>query len=508
MTEYIYSDDNLLEKVTNTTGAAAMFEYYDDKRLHKTFTAYNYYDDETMENKSGIKSGTKYEYYKVPISAEEEKNGMLKWTVPFSVADGTETEHPPYYKQEYDNNAESPGLGRISDICETVSHADTVFCTTGAEGIYNTHIEHDKLDRLAGMTNALGHSTGMTYYKQSRLRVTSTDIHGNTTYYCYDANGNLIGRKDPLDFETLYAYDTEDRLKAIISPRANAHIPGCYEEDDNMLYDKPNTEEDELYGHLKGNDIENIMKFAVRQEYDARGRLSKVIIPHFQEIPGKTMQPPKYKSSDELLYEEYNFEYDNSGNLDEELDADKKNTIKSYGYDAADNLIRIGDGFGNTTCMTYDARNRMSHRIDPLLRVTRFEYDDQDRLISSEALSGENADAVSGQLNADCTLKTGGIIPSGNGGQSADGSLFDSDGDNAACSSIGAAQGKNRQYFDADGNLNCAFDAEGNRTLFHYNGAGRLAEEESAAMTGPVQYEYNDRGLLKQMTNARGDQRL
>ncbi|MCP4701693.1 MAG: hypothetical protein GY862_33270, partial [Gammaproteobacteria bacterium] len=93
MTEYIYSDDNLLEKVTNTTDAASMFEYYDDKRLHKKFTAYNYYDDETMKNKIGIKSGTKYEYYKVPISAEEEKNGMLKWTVPFSVADGTETEH-------------------------------------------------------------------------------------------------------------------------------------------------------------------------------------------------------------------------------------------------------------------------------------------------------------------------------------------------------------------------------------------------------------------------------
>lgn len=127
---------------------------------------------------------------------------------------------------------------------------------------------------------------------------------------------------------------------------------------------------------------------------------------------------------------------------------------ESTGYDANGNVERLIDAEGRETRRVYDDRNRLVTETAPLGKVTPLSYNGRDAKLSETRSN------------------------SGGSGAQVREWIYDDAG--RQITAIHALGGRQRQEFDANGNVTLRRDARGSATTYRYDARNNLIEE-----TGP-----------------------
>ena len=225
---------------------------------------------------------------------------------------------------------------------------------------WNTSVTaYDVLGRVISQTDQLGRVTQLVYDNLGRKieviqpdpdDLTSIGLQNGsqtspTTYFSYDANGNLISTIDPLGHTTTYGYDGLNR---------------------------PNTTTDALNGvttkayDVRGNVIAvtDQMGRTTNFVFDSLNRMTAQIQPD----PGTGIRPTTRHA------------YDADGNVVTTTDPLGHTTTTVY--DGLNRVIKTIDSLGGTTTNVYDAAGELLQVTDPAGNTTSYVYDGLGRLVS------------------------------------------------------------------------------------------------------------------------------
>ena len=225
---------------------------------------------------------------------------------------------------------------------------------------FTTSYAYDATDRLASVTDPLGHATTTVYDPVgNRTRLTDPNNHATTwtydadnrltsvtdalthaTGYGYDAVGNLTTRTDPNTHVTTYAYDDARRLTSVTDPLTHATTFG-YDPAGNLTTRTDATGQVTTY------------------TYDALNRQTAIDYAD-PATPDVT------------------FAYDANGNRTSMTD---RAGTETYTYDALNRLT--GDTRGSDSfSYGYDAAGNVTSRTYPESTVVNATYSDEERLAS------------------------------------------------------------------------------------------------------------------------------
>lgn len=331
ITEFIYNERNLLEKVIHPS---AQYYFNAVEVEGRTFTRYEY-------DKIGNK------------------------TFEIQGIDSTD-----YSSKEYRYDGKSrvtSEIVKVTDVDETTSYSQTKY-------------EYDSNDNLVTTVDPRNFSWFKDYDSRNNL-VSETDPLNNITTYQYDSSNRLKEMTDPrensghypgLDFSIIYHYDLLDRLEY-------AELPATLIDD--VLSDKPvirftydqlgnvesRTEPDlgvttynysnknrlisEIRSGTKNDGTE--VSYTTTNKYDAVGNLVEV---QMTDINNKI-----------------EYEYDSLGRVTKEIYVD--GTYKEFVYDQNNNKIREISTNGYKTNYEYDSLNRLTTTIDAEVNTTNTKYD-------------------------------------------------------------------------------------------------------------------------------------
>ncbi|BDC93219.1 hypothetical protein TRBR_13160 [Treponema bryantii] len=213
--------------------------------------------------------------------------------------------------------------------------------------------------------------------------ISETDGENNTTFYEYDANGNITCITDPrhlidsyeAEFQMKLEYDSFGRVIKGWLPHNEKRIEGSYA-DVYLAYDAQGNciirqENEDIItnydytsaGLLKKQSVDG---YETKYEYNGAGKLTKVI------NPDKTWT---------------SYLYNTAGKLIKEYISGVSNPIK-YQYDKRFNIIKIFDRSGKETEYEYDDMNRVIKENKENRSTILFSYDELGRVISET--DGEN----------------------------------------------------------------------------------------------------------------------
>lgn len=318
---------------------------------------------------------------------------------------------------------------------------------------------YDSANRLIAVTDPVGATRSLTLDPGGNI-VTATDPIGNRTAYeyddagavtvirhpdaaverlQYDANGRLIEHADPLGRIQRVRYDSRGRIVARQSPI------GVWE---NWEYSVDSNEV--LYVDAHGG--------RTKREHDARDRVQRI---------------ERLDSG----YDDYQtFVYDAAGNLIARRDAvltgplnQPKERSTAMRYDLAGRLTELAEPHDDASYQSTD-------------QVTAYEYDNADRLLSTQAANGERQQFDYDALG-NVVMHSQTISPPWAPGLK--------------------LRAVTRSRYDAQGNRIVFIDAERNRTLLTYDAAGRLQSEQNSK--GGVQHlQYDAAGRLIVRVDAEG----
>ncbi|MDM8567886.1 hypothetical protein QUF74_19840 [Candidatus Halobeggiatoa sp. HSG11] len=104
----------------------------------------------------------------------------------------------------------------------------TVKDRNGGTSIYTYNTNY----QLLSLQNALGKTTRYTYV--NGRRASETDVNDNTTYFAYDANGNLIKITNPASLISYFSYDNHSNILTLKN-HLNQIISFAYDANNNMI---------------------------------------------------------------------------------------------------------------------------------------------------------------------------------------------------------------------------------------------------------------------------------
>ena len=253
---------------------------------------------------------------------------------------------------------------------------------SGEQTVTETFV-YDSLGNLRESTDARGpeYKTTYTYDGRYRLIETTQDLvygDGGTlvTKITYDQVGNVLSTTDPRGdfYQQQFAYDAGNRVVRIEQPTGTAEQPG-----DLAVF----TRVYDLAGNLIESGDSRGQDYSIKQEYDAAGRLSKIIEPTgtaaargadavtelFYDAAGNAERIVHPRTNEAGEKFESKFDYNGRNTLNFEIDADGNRTNYDY-FDSGEirNIEQPGDEHSDT-------------------RITTFEYDELDR-VRFERLDG------------------------------------------------------------------------------------------------------------------------
>ena len=319
--------------------------------------------------------------------------------------------------------------------------------------------------------------------QQHHNKVTSTsldwqdDENGNRTSYTYDADGNIVGKTDPLGNTWTYTYVAgTGRIETETNPLG---VVTRYEYDENGNRTK------------LIRDFGGVLENATTYTYDGSGNMTSVTDPlantttyeyNANGNPTKTTDP---------LGNITTYTYDGMGNRLTETDAlgnttthaydlmgrlisttDALGNVTTYAYDGNGNRTSQTNALGNTTTFVYDAYNRLMQVIDPLGNTTSYTYDKNNKILT---MTDDNGNVTRYQ--------------------------YDVLGRKIRI--IDALGSQTTFAYDARGNLISLTDANGNTTTFSYDANGRLIEK-TLPDGATFAYSYDAIGSKVSETDARG----
>jgi YD repeat-containing protein len=322
-----------------------------------------------------------------------------------------------------------------------------------------------EIDANTGDVNRVGDANG------NELTFTDTAIVSNRgveVTFERDPQGRITAAVDPSGGRIRYEYDAAGDLVAVTDREQNRT---------RFLYEQPGRP------HFLTEVRDPLGRTGVRTEYDARGRLVRLI--DAANNPILITHDPEHalETIVDALGNPTTFEYDVLGNVVREVDALGGETTRTY--DAANNLLTETDPLDRTTTYTYDADGNVLTVTDDLGNITRNTYNavrpgffgrltfGARPVFTLASTTDPLGNTATYAYNVPSTLQGLGT---------------------PLLSSVTDALGKVTTYtYDAAGNQTSITDAAGKTTHFAYDGRGNLTRQTDA--TGHVTtYAYDANG--------------
>lgn len=346
-----------------------------------------------------------------------------------------------------------------------------------------TEYEYDGNGNLLTLTEAKNtddqRTTRFTYdeYGQVKTKTTGESVANNTllatTYYDYDAYGNITRIVNPMGYIILLQdYDALGNAEKIIDARANAQAL--------------------------------VQPYSWTQIFDAAGNLLTDFNPY-----GKGQSYSYNKVGDLQTITEENGSVttltSNAAGLPVSVQ-DQNEHITRFEYDSNNRLIALTDANGNQNSMAYDIRGRLVTMVDGETNTTRYEY--AHNLLSkvqypgfSETLVYDNRDRIKEtrqQANSRIYLRKSDYDLSGSLNGSTDANAnsenYEYDKLNRLIKIVDAEGGITNFVYDARNNLLEVKDQEERITTYQYDLNDRLISETLAG--GQRHYGYDESGNL------------
>jgi RHS repeat-associated protein len=344
--------------------------------------------------------------------------------------------------------------------------------------------------------------------------------------YAY-ADGRLSHVTDVRGKVTRYTYDAGGRLTSVIDPNGHAVVRNTYGSDGrvieqrNALGDRTSFAWDPDEGiatitDALGNKWQHIYEDNVLvREIDPLGHETKY--GYDSDLNRTSVTDPRGNTT--------TMEYDDRGNLIEQVAPAPLNHRQRFEYNTRNDPISATDSRGNTTAFAYDASGNLIHRTEPDGAVTRFTRDPAGTglLASMTDPNGHTTRFVYDHAgNLTQTISPKGRVTT---------TTFDAGGRMVAViDPRGNADGDNprrfrtRLVYDRANQLRRVIDPLGHRTRYRYDPAGNLVRRTDAngqftryaydeanrlvAVTAPdgaiTRYAYDPNGNLVQRTDANG----
>ncbi|MBO3083114.1 polymorphic toxin-type HINT domain-containing protein [Cellulomonas fengjieae] len=250
--------------------------------------------------------------------------------------------------------------------------------------------EYDDDGRPVAITEPRGHVEGADpaafttrySYDQSGNPVEVRDPLGHVTKAAYDAVGRLSSTTDPVGSVVRYAYDEGDRLTSVVGPDANGEqqsLRYLYDANGQVIKRRdPLGHEAALEYDRAGRTKATTDPLGRRREYvyDANSNLTQLVTARVVE--GDPRVDPNREARTVFL------EYDTLDRLTSKtLGADGK--VFTYGYDAKNRLVSLADASGVRE-HTFDATGLLTAAtrtaVDGSVETFTYAYDDQDNITS------------------------------------------------------------------------------------------------------------------------------
>jgi YD repeat-containing protein len=386
-----------------------------------------------------------------------------------------------------------------------------------------TELVHDLAGRQELVTNALGIPTRLVYDAHGNVLSSETPvtIDGMSTTAVdtsvYDGDDNETSSTDPDGLITTTEYAGDNPTRSVIDPGGLALTS-------TFAYDgrgNPTVARDafgrglDLTYDALGNPLElSDQSGAVTEiESNSRGDVTRgedplgTVTTLSRDRAGNLVREDVFAPGGTLLRRR-DYTYDANGNrltdtLHRTIDGTLRALTTTFGYDAANRVISIIDPTGNESRIEYDGLGREKARIDALGRRTTFTYDDVGNLVDTEYPDGTHETATYDAL--------GQVV--GRSDRAGRATALEIDELGRVVATTYPDGSTERQIYSPGGLVETEIDGNGNRTDFEYDAAGRRTrtvqpEVFDAALGGNVRptivEERNAAGALAALVDADG----
>ncbi|MCP4107562.1 MAG: PKD domain-containing protein, partial [Desulfobacteraceae bacterium] len=516
-----YYDNDMLMSETDSLGNITEFTYYPDGKT-KTETKYRTTEDENG-NPVSVKMVTRYEYdvkgrltktvdpYENeeiteydPVTGKEsarvdknkhrteyEYDGNGNLTYAWYVEDGT-FEHYTY-DGEGNQLTFTDRSGNITGYAydELSRNTDVWYCgeadiCTEAEAIHKTGTEYDAFGNITATTDENGVKTECSYDEAGRNNVIR-QFHNDQvleTFYTYDDNSKLKTVIDANIHTTTYEYDDLNRrVKTIFHD-------GSYTE---VSYNSQGLKEHE-YAQALPDQTERII---TRYEYDAAGRLEKVI--------------NDFGGPDEM---ETAYEYDEIGNKISQTDPNTH--ITQWIYDHMGRVTKHTLPEDMSESFTYYPNGEVKTRTDFNDNTTTFAYYSYGKLKSKTFQDGSSVSCIyTPDGRTDTVTDTRGITDHDYDFRGRLSSVLNPDGTEISYTyypdgsrkTVAVPSGTTTYTYDDLNRLETVAGPDGLSTFYTYDSAGN--RKSMIYPNGNVtEYEYNALNRLKEITTRNSDSEI
>ena len=349
-----------------------------------------------------------------------------------------------------------------------------------------TNYEYDNLNRLISVINPDSQTVGymydivgnriqitypdgktITYGYDANNRLTSvTDWDGHITGYSYDANSNLIGMTYPNSRSTEYLYDENNQLIELINENSTQVI-SSFEYTLDAAGNRLSVAEWFSDRFESESGIPQVL--TTSYEYDDIYRLTQVNYP-FEEI--------------------VSYNYDPMGNrISMTTTVDGIDTTINYAYDAADRLLLSG---GIT--YDYDNNGNMVRKTETPGRVTSYNYDGANRLISlSKMFDGSQQDIYTFEYDGDGNRLSKATI----NGKKSKSSEYLWDVNTILPQVLTESDKKGTTFYAIGLDLISMSDPRGKEFYYHYDGLGSVCSLSDSKESIKAIYSYDAFGQTR-----------
>jgi RHS repeat-associated protein len=284
-----------------------------------------------------------------------------------------------------------------------------------------------------------------------------SDALGRTTWYEHDFHGRLTNAIYPGGYTVTNFYDLAGRLTNI-TDNAGASVTNWYSNQGLLLASS------------------NAFGQAFRAIYDLRSRPTNIVDANGVITTNTYDGLNRIKTRTLVGANTETFNYSARG-LTNYVDALGTNTF--YGYDAAQRIITITNGNGETNLFQYDTAGGLTNLIDGRAKATRWAYDQYGHVTNKVDALGTNVFAYGYDADDHVTTRTDALSGMAS-------FLYDAVGNLTNAVYLGFT---NRYAYDALNRLTNMVDAVGT-TQFGYDTNGLLAFEDGPWADDTVSFGY------------------